>query len=124
MVELQKLESAILAVTPIALREIKTSQYKAHAFEGVYMIYRGKTLVKIGKTSGRSKKKERKLAARIRGLTFSDSVLRLTLKLSLAHAERCTARCLQIEDALLRGRFECYLMAKYFPEVNHAELKR
>jgi len=126
--ELQDLEKQLLYTPHVTLREIKTSRpvYDAHDFSGVYIIYKGDVMLKVGKTSGKpsDKRKENNLAGRLWGLTLADSKLREVMRYSLEQAEACSARCLRVPDELMRGHLEYYLMAKYQPRVNQDELAR
>jgi hypothetical protein len=122
--QLEALESRLLAQPRIPLHEIKERRYDEHRYDGVYLIYHQDRLVKVGKTSGREKKIERRMADRICGLSYSDSVLRISLALTLDDAHACTVQSLQVDDPLERGQLECFLMAKHCPPVNHGELRR
>jgi hypothetical protein len=127
MKELIDLENKLLASSPVSLREVKTTFYKIYSFPGVYIVYKNAEMLKIGKTSGKSsgERKENNLADRLCGLTYKDSVLRDVMQWPLVRqAEECLARCLRVEDKLLRGRLEYYLIAKYCPIVNQRELAR
>ena len=124
MKTLTKLEEKLFAAKPALIRDIKrTDLYSSYDFAGVYAVFSGGKLVKIGKAGGENAK-ENQLAGRIWGLTLADSILREEMGWTLEQTEECLVRCVRVDDALERGRLEYYLIAKHCPPVNERELKR
>lgn len=126
MKEVEKLEKKLFAAEPVLIRNVKITLFNNYNFSGVYTIHKDGKLLKIGKTSGKpsASRKEKLLADRIWGLTRAGSILREEMKWTKKQAEECEICCVQVDDDLLRGRLEYYLIAKYYPCVNKRELKR
>jgi hypothetical protein len=124
--ELEALEDKLLKAEAVSLHGVKTSRYNEYAFEGVYIIFHGEKMLKVGKTSGKTgmPKVENALADRLWGLTEKNEALHRQLGREFPVETECRARCVKVEDALLRGRLEFHLMAKYAPVANHAELEK
>ena len=120
--DLVDLEESLFDQPAVPLTEIKTTRYEEYAYGGVYLIYDGDELVKVGKTVWKEGHKERGLADRVDGLSSqNDSPLRRYY--TNEQANKCTVKAIEVVDPVLRGRLEYYLIGKYAPKVNHDELR-